>query len=147
MTRTKKKRTVVAAPPASDPDRVRRESLARFLHDEVSRLVDVTEFRLKMLLELWSKHRKREPFLKTLRSRYYDLPGSDLIALRPATLKLLSEFYLHHEKLYLYMEYTEDMILMLEDKFMTTFREMRRLKDPLLRALEDEITAEPSGEP
>lgn len=120
---------------ARDDERTRR--VAHLIHEDASQLIDTVTFRLSMLLELWSKHRAREPLLRSLHTRYFEVPASELLLLDERTFTLAQSFYIQLDELRLYLEYTEDMVNTLEDNFRVHFKRMTEIAEELLPRLDE----------
>ena len=91
--------------------------LRRLLALEVSRIVEDLEARRELLLDVWSRHRDRGPFVDTLHSRWKTLSMPDLATLDTEMVVHVEAFYRELEDLSLYFRFTQDMPTTLEDSF------------------------------
>lgn len=91
--------------------------LRRLLALEVSRIVEDLEARRELLLEVWSRHRDRGPFVDTLHSRWRTLTMPDLATLDTEMLVHVEAFYRELDDLSLYFRFTQDMPTTLADAF------------------------------
>jgi hypothetical protein len=90
--------------------------VARVLAWEVARVVRQLAERKRWLLRVWSRHRARQPILDTIFVRWNTATVSELAALPPHVLDALEAFYAVVEDLRLYVQFTEDMPLALEEE-------------------------------
>jgi len=91
--------------------------LRRLLALEVSRIVEDLEARRELLLEVWSRHRDRGPFVDTLHSRWRTLTMPDLATLDTEMVLHVEAFYRELDDLSLYFRFTQDMPTTLADAF------------------------------
>lgn len=120
----------------SDAEKTKR--LAIVLIQEVDRIIDQLEFRKDMLYELWTKHRLRKPFLHTMRSKFFEVPLTELTSFHYDTLAVMNNFYNHLDEMTFYMEYTEDMPNTLLTEFTNSYRQLIALSRPLVKQLQRE---------
>jgi hypothetical protein len=90
-------------------DKERLKRLSSLLKQEIERIIFDLDFRRELLLKLWSKERLREPLLRVLGSRFFDLDFHDLILLPKELSKSLDGFYRELDTFIFYVSYTEDM--------------------------------------
>jgi len=83
--------------------------LRRLLALEVSRIVEDLEARRELLLEVWSRHRDRGPFVDTLHSRWRTLSMPDLAVLDTEMVVQVEAFYRELDDVSLYFRFTQDM--------------------------------------
>lgn len=96
---------------------VRGQRIARIMAIEVGRIMRHIVERKVFLLQTWSRHRAREPFLDTLFSRYRTLNAGDLAELSEDMIEALEAFYEAHGEFVSYVRFTEDMPVTLEERF------------------------------
>lgn len=89
--------------------------LRRLLALEVSRIVEDLEARRELLLEVWSRHRDRGPFVDTLHSRWRTLSLPDLATLDTNMVVHVEAFHRELEDVTLYFRFTQDMPTTLAD--------------------------------
>ena len=82
---------------------------------EISRIVEDLEARRTLLLEVWSRHRDRGPFVDTLHSRWRTLTMPDLATLDTEMLVHVESFYRELDDMSLYLRFTQDMPTTLAD--------------------------------
>jgi len=100
------------------------ERLRRLLALEVARIVEDLEAREEFLVDVWSRHRDRGPFIDTLHTRWRSLSLPDLATLDGDVLVALESFYRELDDLTMYFRFTQDMPTTLAD----TYRDgLRRL--------------------
>lgn len=100
------------------------ERLRRLLALEIARIVEDLEAREAFLVEVWSRHRDRGPFIDTLHTRWRTLSLPDMATLDGDILVALESFHRELDDLTLYFRYTQDMPTTLAD----TYRDgLRRL--------------------
>ena len=87
----------------------RADRIARILALEIDRMLRQLDDRRAFLLQMWSRHRAREPLLDTLFSRYRTLSAGDLAELDAEVIDALEAFYELHGELVAYARFTEDM--------------------------------------
>jgi hypothetical protein len=113
----------------------RGERIAHILSIEVARILRQLGERRVFLLQMWSRHRAREPFLDTLFSRYRTLSAGDLAELEPEMIEALELFYEAHGELVSYIRFTEDMPVTLEERFDELTEAMAGVGEAALEAL------------
>jgi hypothetical protein len=99
------------------PDRLRR-----LLAMEVDRIVSDLELRQELLLEIWSRHRDRGPFVDTIFSRWKTLSMTDLALLDRDAAVACEAFYRELDELRLYFQFTQDMPSTLSDRYAEALR-------------------------
>lgn len=118
---------------AATPPRSQRVRLLLAL--EVARIPRDLEVRLEFLVQVWSRHRRREVFLDTVFSRWRTVAFGDLVELDEATIALVQRFYDELEAFRTYVSYTEDMPQTLREQVTVLTRRLRRASEPALEAL------------
>ena len=91
--------------------------LRRLLALEVDRIVEDLEARRDFLLDTWSRHRDRGPFLDTVFSRWRTLSMADLALVEDDAIEACEAFYRELEDFRLYMRFTQDMPTTLADRY------------------------------
>jgi len=104
---------------ASQPQRLRA-----LLALEISRIVDDLEQRKEFLVQMWSVHRKREPFLETVFSRWTTLNFEQLGYLDLEELVIVEGFYRELDEFRLYIRFTQDMPNMLSNRYDTLLKRL-----------------------
>jgi hypothetical protein len=84
---------------------------------EISRIVEDLEVRKEFLVQMWSMHRDRGPFLDTVSSRWNTLTFSDLAWLESEEVLVVETFYRELEEFRLYIRFTQDMPNMLSSRY------------------------------
>ena len=87
----------------------RIERLRGLLALEVARIVDDLEIRRDFLVQMWSKHRDRSPFVDTVHNRWKTVGFPDLSALDVETVATVDAFFRKVDEFKLYVCYTQDM--------------------------------------
>lgn len=103
--------------PPRYPDTERASRIRKLLALEISRIVEDLDVRRDFLLEMWSVHRKREPFLDTLFSRWTTLGFPLLAELETEEITVVDTFYRELEELRLYFSFTQDMPTTMGDRY------------------------------
>ena len=98
------------------------ERLRRLLAMEIDRIVSDLEVREVFLLETWSRHRDRGPFLDTIFSRWKTLSMTDLALVDSNAIVACEAFYRELEELRLYFQFTQDMPSTMEDQYELAFK-------------------------
>lgn len=111
------------------------ERLRRLLALEVERIIEDLEAREVLLLEVWSRHRDRGPFLDTLHTRWRSLSLPDMATLEGDQLVALESFYRELDDLTMYFRFTQDMPTTLSDVYADGLRRLRAYGDIALDAL------------
>lgn len=93
------------------------ERLRRLLALEIDRIVEDLELRRDFLLDTWSRHRDRGPFLDTVFSRWTTLSMTDLGLVEAEALLACESFYRELEDFRLYIRFTQDMPTTLADRY------------------------------
>ncbi len=96
--------------------------LARLLALEIDRIVNDLDQRRTFLIEIWSRHRDRGPFLDTVFSRYRTLSLTDLAVLSTEVVTVIESFYGELDDLKLYLSFTQDMPTTLAEQFTDQLR-------------------------
>ncbi len=122
-------------PPPYLDDRERAERVAYNIAMEIARIVDDLEARERFLVEMWSRHRDRGPFLDTLFSRYRTLGFPDLALLPVDAVAKVDAFYRELEEFRLYCRFTEDMPTSLEEAYRWQVRRLAAYAEQALEAL------------
>lgn len=92
---------------------------------EIERIMFDVEFRKDVLFKLWSKERTREPLLRTLHSRFFELSFNSLILLPKSLFKKVDSFYKTLDDLTFYVTYTEDMPHTMKTTFDMFLKELK----------------------
>ena len=103
-------------PPAFDESEL-PERLRRLLALEIDRIVEDLGLRRDFLLDTWSRHRDRGPFIDTLFSRWRTLSMVDLALVEAEAIEACEAFYRELEDFQLYMRFTQDMPTTLADRY------------------------------
>ena len=93
------------------------ERLRRLVAMEIDRIIDDLELRREFLLDAWSRHRDRGPFLDTMFSRWTTLSMTDLGLLEAEAMASCEAFYRELDDFRLYIRFTQDMPATLADRF------------------------------
>ena len=114
------------------------EKLARLvslLKLEIDRILFDIDFRKDVLFKLWSKERVREPLLRVLHSRFFDLDFDSLMLLPKSLCKNADEFYKLLDELIFYVSYTEDMPHTMKTKFELYVKELKQRAEAVMKEL------------
>ena len=111
------------------------ERLRRLLALEVERIVEDLEAREAMLVDIWSRHRDRGPFLDTLHTRWRSLSLPDMATLHGDQLVALESFYRELDDLTMYFRFTQDMPTTLSDVYSDGLRRLQAYGQIALDAL------------
>lgn len=84
---------------------------------EIAQIVEDLDCRRELLLDWWSKHRDRTPFLETLFTRWKSLGFIELAAIETEQLVVLHAFYHEVEEFRMYFAYTQDMPVALSEEY------------------------------
>lgn len=103
--------------PPRHPESERAERVRKLLALEISRIVEDLDVRRDFLLDVWSVHRKREPFLDAVYSRWTTLGFPLLAELRTDEVAVVDAFYRELDEFRLYISYTQDMPTTLGDRY------------------------------
>ncbi len=124
------------SPGAPNPElEARAARYRRLLAYEIDRILGDLGTRRFMLLEVWSRHRDRGPFLDTLESRWSTLGFPELALLEPDVLGLTERFYRELADFRLYMAFTDDMPSTLSDRYDQVVDRLQRVGVPAIDAL------------
>ena len=93
------------------------ERLRRLIAMEIDRVVEDLEVRHAFLLEIWSRHRDRGPFLDTVFTRWRTLSMTDLALLDTEALVACEAFYRELDELRLYFQFTQDMPTTMDERY------------------------------
>lgn len=93
------------------------ERLRRLLAIEIDRVVEDLEVRREFLLEMWSRHRDRGPFLDTVFTRWRTLSMTDLALVDSEAMIACEAFYRELDELKLYFQFTQDMPTTMDDRY------------------------------
>ena len=91
--------------------------LRRLLALEISRIVEDLDARRDMLIDVWSRHRDRGPFVDTLHSRWRTVSFPDLATLPTEMVVAVEAFYRELDEISLYFRFTQDMPTTLSDAY------------------------------
>ena len=119
----------------------RADRIARILALEIDRMLRQLDDRRAFLLQMWSRHRAREPLLDTLFSRYRTLSAGDLAELDAEVIDALEAFYELHGELVAYARFTEDMPTTLEERLDELTEALRESGEAALDALGPAVAA------
>jgi len=103
--------------PPHIPEGQRAERIRKLIALEISRIVEDLEARRDFLLQVWSAHRKREPFLETVFSRWSTLDFPMLAELETDEVAIVEAFYRELDDFRLYIGFTQDMPTTLGDRY------------------------------
>jgi len=106
-----------------DEEKLKR--LSALLKQEIDRILFDLEFRKELLFKLWSKERLREPLLRVLHSRFFELEFHDLVLLPRELSRNVDEFYRELDTFIFYVSYTEDMPHTMKTKFDTFVKSLK----------------------
>jgi hypothetical protein len=106
-------------------DKERLKRLSALLKQEIERILFDLDFRKDLLFKLWSKERLREPLLRVLHSRFFELDFHDLILLPKELSKNVDGFYRELDTFIFYVSYTEDMPHTMKIKFDTFVKSLK----------------------
>ena len=110
--------------------------LVSLLKMEIERIIFDVEFRKEILFKLWSKERLREPLLRVLHSRYFELDFDSLILLPTDLAKKLDQFYKTLDVFIFYVSYTEDMPHTMKIKFETFLKDLKLRAETIVHQLD-----------
>ena len=96
---------------------VRAERLRRLIALEVARIVDGLESRRDFLLQMWGRHRDRQPFLDTIHNRWKTIGFPDLALLEVDEVAVIDGFFAKLDEFKLYISYTQDMPTTLTERY------------------------------
>lgn len=103
--------------PPHVPEGQRAERIRKLLALEISRIVEDLDVRRDFLIQMWSAHRKREPFLDTVHSRWNTLDFPMLAELETDEVVVVEAFYRELDEFRLYVSFTQDMPTTLGDRY------------------------------
>ncbi len=103
-------------PPEYDESEI-PERLRRLIAMEIDRLVQDLSIRRDFLVDTWSRHRERGPFLDTMFSRWQTVSMTDLGLIDAEAMAACEAFYRELEDFRLYMRFTQDMPATLADRY------------------------------
>ncbi|MBX2796069.1 MAG: hypothetical protein KTR31_00330 [Myxococcales bacterium] len=93
------------------------ERLRRLIAMEVDRIVSDLAARRDFLLDTWSRHRDRGPFLDTIFARWRTLSMTDLGLVEAEAMAACEAFHRELEDFRLYMQFTQDMPATLAERY------------------------------
>ncbi|MEN0065820.1 MAG: hypothetical protein AAGA48_27015 [Myxococcota bacterium] len=103
-------------PPVYDeaelPDRLRQ-----LVASEIDRIVEDLAVRQELLLDAWSRHRDRGPFIDTMFSRWTTIGMTDLALIDSEALTACEAFYRELDDFRMYCRYTQDMPTTMAERF------------------------------
>jgi len=111
------------------------ERLRRLLALEIARIVEDLEAREEFLVEIWSRHRDRGPFIDTLHTRWRTLTLPDMATLDGEVLVALESFYRELDDLAMYFRFTQDMPTTLADTYRDGLRRLAAYAKIAIEAL------------
>jgi hypothetical protein len=100
------------------------ERLRRLVAMEIDRILEDLELRRDFLLDTWSRHRDRGPFLDTVFSRWTTLSMTDLGLIEAEAMVACDTFYRELEDFRLYIRFTQDMPATLADRYDLALRHL-----------------------
>ena len=106
-------------------DEEKCDRLVSLLKLEIERIIFDVEFRKDILFKLWSKERVREPLLRVLHSRFFDLNFDSLILLPKPLFVEIDAFYKTLDTFIFYVSYTEDMPHTMKIKFEIYLKDLK----------------------
>jgi len=116
-----------------DEEKLKR--LVLLLRNEIERITFDVEFRKDILFKLWTKERVREPLLRVLHTRFFELGFENLILLPRKAEKKVETFYRSLDEFIFYVTYTEDMPETMKSKFEAYVRELKNEAAVVLKEL------------
>lgn len=116
-------------------DQEKGQRLAVLLIREIDRIVFDLDFRRELLFQLWSRDRVRQPLLRAVSSRFYDIKAELLILFPPDVIQRLDDFYRALDEFIFYMSYTEDMPQNMAQKFDAYLEEIKTMAPALVEQL------------
>jgi hypothetical protein len=123
-------------------DEEKLERLVSLLKLEIDRILFDVEFRKDILFKLWSKERLREPLLRVMHSRYFDLDFNSLILLPTELAQKLDQFYKTLDTFIFYVSYTEDMPHTMKIKFETFLKDLKTKSEKIMVELNSYLEGE-----
>jgi len=84
---------------------------------EVARIVEDLQVRREFLVQMWSLHRDRGPFLDSVFSRWRTIGFDDLTSLSVDEVVAVEAFYRELDEFRLYISFTQDMPTMLSSRY------------------------------
>jgi len=118
-------------------DEEKCDRLVSLLKLEIERIIFDVEFRKDILFKLWSKERVREPLLRVLHSRFFDLNFDNLILLPKPLFVEIDAFYKTLDTFIFYVSYTEDMPHTMKIKFEIYLKDLKIKSKGIIEKLED----------
>lgn len=103
-------------PPVYDESEL-PERLRRLIAMEIDRIVEDLDVRRAFLVDVWSRHRDRGPFLDTVFSRWRTIALTDLALIEHDAMVACEAFYRELDELRLYFQYTQDMPSTLDEQY------------------------------
>jgi hypothetical protein len=111
------------------------ERLRNLLAMEIDRIATDLEWRQRWLLELWSRHRDRGPFLDTIFSRWRTLSMADLALIDLEAMTACEAFHHELDELRLYFQFTQDMPTTMEAQYAEAVRRIRAFANLAIQLL------------
>lgn len=102
---------------------------------EIDRITTDLEWRQGWLLEIWSRHRDRGPFLDTIFSRWKTLALADLALIDLEAITACEAFYHELDELRLYFQFTQDMPTTMESTYAEAVHRLRAYANLALQLL------------
>ena len=116
-----------------DEEKLKR--LILLIKNEIERITFDVEFRKEILFKLWSKERVREPLLKVLHTRYFEL-GFENMMLLPRKLEVkIEDFYRSLDEFIFYVTYTEDMPQTMKAHFESHVKDLKQKSTVVLKEI------------
>lgn len=103
--------------PIEPDENLRARRLRSLIALEISRIVEDLQQRRDFLVQMWSLHRDRTPFLETLSSRWASVTVGDLLHLDEEAMVIVEAFYREVDEFRLYVRFTQDMPVMLSGRY------------------------------
>ncbi len=121
--------------PVYEDDESREERVRKLIAMEIERIVEDLEIRHEYLVELWSRHRDRGPFIDTLFTRWRTLSFQDLALMSSATVAAVELFYRELDEFKLYVGFTQDMPTTLSERYLWMVDRLRAYGNQAIAAL------------
>ncbi len=96
--------------------------LRQLVASEIDRIVEDLVQRRELLLDAWSRHRERGPFLDTMFSRWTTIGMTDLALIDSDALVACEAFYRELDDFRMYCRYTQDMPTTMAERYELALR-------------------------
>ncbi|HAZ11657.1 MAG: hypothetical protein A2X86_18205 [Bdellovibrionales bacterium GWA2_49_15] len=114
-------------------------SLLVLIKLDAEALYDRLKYNFREYMQIFANKRTREHFKDVLRTRFFDVPITDLKYLSEDLLLALDKFYKEVDALKWYLNATEDMPATVEDRVVRVLRDVQMHYDVLRLYLEAEL--------